>query len=100
MPPGKKIATVSLSVAQNDQVIILSGRVTNFKEEGGSCAYKLKGSTGTKEYATQVIPDAKYTVCEAVKLDKTSLGSGQWTVWMEYKSNNAEGASETQTINI
>ena len=39
------------------------------------------------------------------KVDKTSYNgsyslSGQWTVWMEYKSNNAEGKSETQTVNI
>ena len=97
---GKKIATISLSVAENNQVMILSGRVTNFKEEGGSCSYFVKGSTGTKQYDASVIPDAKYTVCEAVKLEKNSLGSGQWTVWMEYKSNNAEGKSETQTVNI
>lgn len=97
---GKKVATTSLNIAQNDTVIILSGRVTNFKEEGGTCTYRLKGATGSKEYPVEVIPDAKYTVCEAVKLDKKALGSGQWTVWMEYKSNNAEGKSETQTINI
>jgi hypothetical protein len=89
-----------LNIAENEQVIIFSGRVTNFKEEGGTCFYNVKSSTGTKQYSAQVIPDAKFTVCEAVKLDKSSLGSGQWTVWMEYKSNNAEGASETQTINI
>ena len=48
----------------------------------------------------QVIPDAKNTVCEAIKLDKSELGAGEWTVWMEYQSNNAEGTSETQTINL
>ena len=98
---GKKIATASLSIAQNNDVIILSGRVTNFKEEGGNCHYILqKGSETPKTYTAPVIPDAKFTVCEAVKLDKKELASGEWKVWMEYKSNSAEGASEAQKISI
>ncbi len=97
---GKKVATASLTVAKADTFIILSGRVTNFKEEGGSCTYKLKRDSLEKSYTKPVIPDAKNTVCEAVKLDKNELGSGQWTVWIEYKSNSAEGKSETQTINL
>ena len=98
---GKKKATVSLNIAQNDAAIILSGRVTNFKEEGGNCTYILqKGSETPKTYTAPVIPDAKFTVCEAVKLDKKDLTSGEWKVWMEYKSNSAEGASEAQKINI
>ena len=97
---GKKIATASLTITNGNTFIILSGRVTNFKEEGGSCLYYLKNGDIAKQYVGQVIPDAKNTVCEAVKLDKNELSSGQWTVWMEYKSNNAEGKSETQTVNL
>ena len=97
---GKKIAKISLSIAQNDAVVILSGRVTNFKEEGGNCTYILKRGDETKKYASIVIPDAKDTVCEAVKLEKSSLGSGEWIVTMDYKSNNAEGTSEAQKINL
>ena len=97
---GKKVATTSLTITPADTFIILSGRVTNFKEEGGNCTYKLKRGNEEKSYAKQVIPDAKNTVCEAVKLDKSELGSGQWTIWIEYKSNSAEGKSETQTVNL
>ena len=74
--------------------------MTNFKEEGGSCLYYLKKGDTTKQYLGQVIPDAKNTVCEAVKLDKSELDGGQWSVWVEYKSNNAEGKSETQTVDL
>ena len=98
---GKKIAAVSLNIVQANDYIILSGRVTNFKEEGGSCIYKLQQGTGEpRQYTSQIIPDAKNTVCEAVKLDKKDVGSGEWKVWMEYKSNSAEGASEAQAINL
>ena len=97
---GKKVATTSLTITQADAFIIASSRVTNFKEEGGNCTYKFKRGNDEKSYSKPVIPDAKNTVCEAVKLDKSELGSGQWTVWVEYKSNNAEGKSETQTINL
>ena len=97
---GKKVATTSLTIAKAETFIILSGRVTNFKEEGGSCLYYLKKGDTTKQYLGQVIPDAKNTVCEAVKLDKSELGGGQWSVWVEYKSNNAEGKSETQTVDL
>ncbi len=97
---GKKVATTSLTITQADTFIIASGRVTNFKEEGGNCTYKFKRGNDEKSYLKPVIPDAKNTVCEAVKLDKSELGSGQWTVWVEYKSNNAEGKSETQAVNL
>lgn len=98
---GKKIAAVSLNIAQANDYIILSGRVTNFKEEGGGCTYKLQQGTSDPITRTSaVIPDAKNTVCEAVKLDKKDVGSGEWKVWMEYKSNSAEGASEAQAINL
>ena len=97
---GKKIAVTSLTVTQADKFIILSGRVTNFKEEGGSCNYQLKNGETVKTYNMQVIPDAKNTVCEAIKLDKSELGAGEWIIWVEYQSNNAKGTSETQTINL
>ncbi len=97
---GKKVAVSSLMVAQVDTFVVLSGRVTNFKEEGGKCTYYLKHDDTVKEYVSAIIPDAKNTVCEAVKIEKDQLTSGSWTIWMEYKSDNAEGASETQNIDI
>ncbi len=97
---GKKVANTTLSITQADSFYILSGRVTNFKEEGGSCFYVLTNNGNEKRYSKPVIPDAKNTVCEAIKLDKSELGSGEWKVWVEYSSNNAKGSSEAQIINL
>ncbi len=97
---GKKVANVSLNVAQNEKIVILSGRVINFKEEGGRCSYILTNGSASRKMPSSVLPDAKYTVCEAISIDKTNLEGGTWTVKLEYQSNDAEGTSETQTFNI
>jgi len=97
---GKKAATVVLKVVENDKKVILSGSVTNFKQEGGKCTYILTNGSETQTMPSSVIPDAKYTVCEAILIEKINFNSGTWTVKLEYQSNDAEGTSETQTFNI
>ncbi len=97
---GLKVAKTVLNINQNDQMIIFSARVTNFLETGGKCNYILTKGTEMVTYTKDVLPDPKTTVCESLVLEKSSLSAGAWNVKVEYKSNDAEGASETQSFTM
>ena len=97
---GKKVATPYVSINQNNEIVIISARITSFKEEGGNCTYTISKGAESKTYTKSVLPDAKAMVCEALRLNKSELSSGEWTVKVEYKSNTAEGQSEAQKFTI
>ena len=99
-PNGLKIANTILSINQNDKMIIFSARVTNFLETGGKCSYILTKGTEMVTYTKDVLPDPKTTVCESLVLEKSSLSAGDWQIKVEYKSEDAEGASETQSFTM
>ena len=96
---GLKIPTFDLAVRQNNGTTIISGKVTNFIETDGSCTYTLTG-VAMKSYTVSVLPDPKYTVCEALVINRGELASGDWQVKVEYKSKTAGGVSEAQTFTI
>ena len=97
---GMKIAKTILNINQNNQMIIFSARVTNFLETGGKCDYILTKGTEMVTYTKDVLPDPKTTVCEALVLEKSSLSAGEWQIKVEYKSEDAEGTSETQSFTM
>ena len=99
-PNGLKIANTVLSINQNDKMIIFSARVTNFLETGGKCSYILTKGTEMVTYTKDVLPDPKTTVCESLVLEKSSLSAGEWQIKVEYRSEDAEGASETQSFTM
>ena len=97
---GKKIAEAYLIVNQYDELLVLSGRVTNFVEEGGTCIYTLTNGTVEKVYEKGVLPDPKTTYCEAVSINKSELDGNNWSAKVKYQSNDAEGESEKQNFTI
>ncbi len=81
--------------------LIISSVVTNIHEnEGDNCYYILSSETSTTTIVRKVMPNAKNTVCKALEIEKGSLTPGRWSVKLKYKSNYAEGVSETQTFTI
>ena len=96
---GLKVPTFDVTIRQNNGMTIISGKVTNFIETDGSCTYILTGPT-TKNISKSVLPDPKYTVCEALVFNHGELATGSWQVKVEYKSQTAGGVSETQTFTI
>ena len=96
---GLKVPVFDLAIRQSNGATIVSGKITNFIEAGGSCTYTLSGVT-TKSYTVDILPDPKYTVCEALVFKNGDLASGDWQVKVEYESKTAGGISETQTFTI
>lgn len=97
---GKKIANVFVTINQNDELVIVSGRVVNFVEEDGKCTYIVSNGTEEKVFEKGVLPDPKATVCEAVPIKKEEMNGDNWSVIIKYKSNDAEGESEKQDFSI
>ena len=95
---GLKIPNIVLSINQNDQVYIFSARITNFLEENGQCKYILTNGDRIESRTVNVLPDPKTTVCEAIVINKSDLGAGNWTAKVQYKSYDAEGESEIQSF--
>lgn len=98
---GLKKANVVLNEPYEvDGKVIVSSTITNIVETEGDCNYVFANGSSSFTKKTRVLPNAKNTVCEAVMLEKGSLNAGKWQVKLEYKSNYAEGVSETQTFTI
>ena len=98
---GLKKANVVLNEPYEvDGKVIVSSTITNIVETEGDCNYVFTNGSSSFTKKTRVLPNAKNTVCEAVMLEKGSLNAGKWQVKLEYKSNYAEGVSETQTFTI
>ena len=96
----KKAAVLLNEPYEADGKIIISSMITNIVETEGSCDYIFTNGTNTITKTTNVLPNAKNTVCEAVVLEKGDLYAGEWKVRLEYKSKSSEGVSETQTFTI
>ena len=96
----KKAAVLLNEPYEADGKIIISSMITNIVETEGSCNYIFTNGTNSITKTTNVLPNAKNTVCEAVVLEKGDLYTGEWKVRLEYKSKSSEGVSETQTFTI
>lgn len=96
----KKAAVLLNEPYEADGKIIISSMITNIVETEGGCNYIFTNGTNSITKTTNVLPNAKNTVCEAVVLEKGDLYTGEWKVRLEYKSKSSEGVSETQTFTI
>ena len=98
---GLRVAKVVLNEPYRaDNKIIISSTITNIVETEGNCAYIFTNGQTSITKKTNVLPNAKNTVCEAVVLEKSDLSAGKWKVRLEYKSKLSEGVSETQTFKV
>ena len=98
---GLKIAKPVLNfVSLEGDKIVAGGAVPNVNETGGKCLYSFSKNGVSMEFSADPLPNPSYISCETVRVDKAKFTNGTWTVKIKYKSNAAEGESETQTIQI
>ena len=98
---GLKIAKPVLNfVSMEGDKIAAGGAVPNINETGGKCTYSFSKDSTKIEFSTNTLPNPSYISCETVRVDASKFTSGTWTVKIIYKSNTAEGESETQSIKI
>lgn len=98
---GLKIAKPVLSfVAIEGDKVAAGGAIYNINETGGKCTYSFSKDGAKLDFSTNTLPNPGYISCEAIRVDKNKFTAGTWTVKIIYKSNAAEGESETQNIRI
>ena len=95
---GSKLANPSISfIALEDDKLAVGGLVSNINETDGNCIYIFWKGSESFTVSAGILPNPSYISCETVRVDKTKFSSGTWNIKIKYKSNTAEGESETQT---
>ena len=98
---GLIIANPEISfVAEEGNKIAAGGAIYNVNESEGTCTYVFSKGDSTITASTKILPNPGYISCETARIEKSKFSSGTWNVKIQYKSNTAEGESETQTYTI
>lgn len=98
---GLIIANPEISfVAEEGNKIAAGGAIYNVNESEGTCTYIFSKGDSTITASTKILPNPGYISCETARIEKSKFSSGTWNVKIQYKSNTAEGESETQTYTI
>ena len=98
---GLKVAKPNINyVAQEGEYIVVGGDVSNINETGGKCTIVFSQGSKTESITTNTLPNPSYVSCEAARIEKSKLSAGEWKVKIQYKSNYAEGESETQNYTV
>lgn len=98
---GLKIAKPEISfIAEEGDKIAVGGEIININETGGTCTYIFTKGGSAVSASTGTLPNPTYISCETARIDKSKFTSGTWSVKIQYKSNNAEGESETKSYTI
>lgn len=98
---GLIIANPEISfVAEEGNKIAAGGAIYNVNESEGTCTYIFSKGDSIITASTKILPNPGYISCETARIEKSKFSSGTWNVKIQYKSNTAEGESETQTYTI
>ena len=98
---GLKVAKPNINyIATEGDYIVVGGDVSNINEEGGKCTIIFTKGPDSVSVTTNTLPNPNYISCEAGRIEKNKLSAGEWKVKIQYKSNYAEGESETQSYKV
>jgi hypothetical protein len=103
---GLKVAQPKVTYAGigGDGRLVISGEITNILDQAGICSFVIQNGEKSTTIEHGILPNAKNSVCDAINFEassedfakiKSELGTGEWSVKIKYKSNYAEGESET-----
>ena len=99
---GLKIAKPTITFVDPNEAdaIVVGGEVSNINETGGTCTIIFSKGGTEVSVTTNTLPNASYISCEAGRIEKSKLSSGEWKITIKYKSNYAEGESEAQSYTV
>ncbi len=108
---GLKVAKPKVTYAGIEQngSLVISGEISNISDTAGICSFVIQNGSKSTVIEHGILPNAKNSVCDAVYFEKGSedliknkneLGAGEWSVKIKYKSNYAEGESETTKFKV
>ena len=101
MPTPSLEAVITVASVDVDGLhATVSGYVSGVIEDDGACTFVLTGPAGEVSEGTTGIADRATTSCGAASIPIEALGSGTWSVRLEYSSDTAEAVSEETTLEV
>lgn len=99
---GLKVATPDITfVAPENDLVAVGGEVRNINKNEGSCiAVFIKDGVVVTASSEVSLTGSGYISCKTIKIEKSKLSAGTWSVKLQYKSNYAEGESESQDYTV
>lgn len=98
---GKIVAQVQLTWWDSGSSgISANGAVNNVVENSGSCTLSATRGTVTRTASTQATANATTTSCGELRIPRSELSAGDWTLTLSYGSTTATGQSSAQTVHI
>jgi hypothetical protein len=90
------------SATLNGDQLTVRGFVPSIVENGGECTFVLENADGAvvSSAKTTGFTDVSSTVCPYHEFDVSGLGSGAYSVYLEYESNSYNGRSEAMEARI
>lgn len=89
----------SVYINQNGQ-IEAHGFTGGIIEDGGTCIFTFSSGNKTVTKKTVGFKDASTSQCTPLHIASSELGSGSWSVTLNYSSSAAQGTSNTQILSI
>lgn len=74
--------------------------VSGVFEQGGTCTLTASSASESKTVEVGAVKSANSVDCPVMKLDKTSLPAGSWSITVSYASGSATGISATQIVKV
>lgn len=98
--PSLEAVIVVASVDVDGVNATASGYVGGVIEDGGECTFVFAGETHEVEVASTGAADRATTSCGSVSVPVDQLAKGQWSVRLEYQSDDAEVVSDEITMEV
>lgn len=92
-----KVTPIITSASQNELRSFISGIV----EDGGTCIATFRQGSASFTKQSEGFGNVNTTICGVIQLDRSDFAaSGEWTVTLEYTSNNSAGISEQSKFGV
>lgn len=101
-PSNSPVAVVPVisSWGYSDQNLEISGFVPGIIESAGTCTVKAVNGTLTATASSSGTPNAQNVSCGLIKIPRSKLNAGTWTITIDYKSTKHNGTSEPRSQDV
>ena len=83
-----------------DNTVDSSGFVSNVVEDNGKCTFIFTQGAKSVRKDTTTSTNPTSTTCKTVRFDKSELGTGEWSVVLEYTSPTSSGTSNSSKVTL
>ena len=98
---NKRTLQLTGTAETTNGTVYIRGGINNSVEFNGKCYASLTGPNGqTIRKETTLLQNAATTDCETIQIPISELSKGQWSIKLNYSSNESSGTSNAFTVQI